>query len=436
MREKRIVLAEYFTTDDVTLLFGVRADWDEPEVVEIKRPLPNIRAYVTKHFGPEASGDLPIRHLDLDEWQEEFGEFIAPIKDWADPGDYLYLVPHDALHYLPLHTLKLEGQYLIERNPVLYTPSASVLKYCQAKRKGRRDRALVLGDSAGDLVHARAMALAVANQFNTQAYLGNAAQKSLVQSKLRTEKEAIDILHLACHGYFHETQPLKSGILMAEEENEAEVSAYEPQLHELPVSRFLTAEDFFGMEMQADLVTLSACESGVSDIRPGDELFGLMRALIYAGTPSVVMSLWKVEEISTSILMQVFYEKLREGTTKVVALQSAQLAVKEITAQEALEYCEQTNSLLDQAGETEARRAIRKDIANLHFKARNYDSAGKIYQELQAELQAGEGEYLELAAALTRCNRLALRNFELDYKKQVYDHPFYWAPFILVGDWQ
>ena len=73
-------------------------------------------------------------------------------KDWSEsPGDYLYLVPHDALHYLPWHALKLEDQYLIERNPVIYTPSASVLKYCQAKRKGRRDRALVFGDLHGDL---------------------------------------------------------------------------------------------------------------------------------------------------------------------------------------------------------------------------------------------------------------------------------------------
>ena len=49
----RIVLAEYFTTDDVTLLFGVRADWDEPEVIEINQPLSEIRKYVTENFGAE-----------------------------------------------------------------------------------------------------------------------------------------------------------------------------------------------------------------------------------------------------------------------------------------------------------------------------------------------------------------------------------------------
>lgn len=437
MSANRIVLAEYFTTDDVTLLFGVRADWDEPAVVEIQRPLADIRAYVTQHFGPKTDGNHPVHRLDLEQWQQEFGEFIAPIKEWADPGDYLYLVPHDTLHYLPLHTLKLEGRFLIERNPVLYTPSASVLKYCQAKRKGRRTQALVLGDSNNDLVHARAEALAVAQAFATQAYLGRAAQKSLVLKQLQENKGAIDILHFACHGRFHHAQPLKSGILMAPEENGEEPSAYESQLGDLPVSRYLTAEDFFGMEMKADLVTLSACESGVSDIRPGDELFGLMRALIYAGTPSVVMSLWSVDQISSGILMQKFYESLPH-MTKVEALQSAQLGLKVMTAQDALTYCRHAVALLETANEAEAIHVLTEDMADLHFQAGNYVEAGRLYQELLGVLDADEQATLfqRVDAALTRCEMLAKRPQNPNYEKQVYSHPYHWAPFILVGDWQ
>ena len=447
MSPDRIVLAEYFTTDDVTLLFGVRADWDEPEVVEIERPLSDIRKYVNENFGPESSETdetlsttrSKVRDLDVNEWQENFAEFVEPIKAWAEPGDYLYLVPHDALHYLPLHTLKIEGQSLIERHPILYTPSASVLKYCQAKRKGRRDRALVLGDSNGDLVHARAEALAVAQVFGTQAYLGQAAQRSLVQNRLQEDKEGIDVLHFACHGRFHHTQPLKSGILMAPEENGEESSEYEPKLGDLPVSRYLTAEDFFGMEMQADLVTLSACESGVSDIRPGDELFGLMRALIYAGTPSVVMTLWKVDEISSGIFMQTFYQALKQPeTTKVEALQTAQLTLKEMTAREAIDYCRSTIDLLQNAGEDAAIHVLVKDMADLHFQAGNYTEAIKIYESLLGEFdpEADAGKYRTLDVALTRCGMLAGQSAKPDYGKQIYSHPFHWAPFILVGDWQ
>lgn len=447
MNAKRIVLAEYFTTGDVTLLFGVRADWDEPKVVEIKRPLADIRKYANESFGPknveteEASSTAKSRARDLDvnDWQENFAEFVAPIKSWAEPGDYLYLVPHDALHYMPLHTLKIEGQSLIERHPVLYTPSASVLKYCQAKRKGRRNRALVLGDSAGDLVHARAEALAVAQTFGTQAYLGQAAQKSLVQKQLQANKEAIDVLHFACHGRFHHTQPLKSGILMAPEKNGEEPSEYEPQLGGLPVSRYLTAEDFFGLEMQADLVTLSACESGVSEIRPGDELFGLMRSLIYAGTPSVVMSLWPVDQISSGIFMQTFYQALKQpDTTKVEALQAAQLALKKMTAQEALDYCQDTINLLQNAGEDAAIHALMEDTADLHYQAGNYTEAANIYASLldQIDPEADADRFWTLDVALTRSEMLTDPPQKPDYARQIYDHPFHWAPFILVGDWQ
>ena len=298
MATNRIVLAEYFTTDDVTLLFGVRTDWDEPQVVEIKRPLSEIRKYVKANFGVEEAKEEgqvkqadsleKMQKLDLDEWQSQFAPFVEPILKWAEPGDYVYLVPHDVLHYLPLHTLKVEGSYLIERNPILYTPSASVLKYCQAKRTGRRRNILVLGDSAVDrpLPNARSEALEVARIFGAQPYLGHDARKSLVKEKLEKERDQIDILHFACHGKFHRFQALKSGILMASEpDKEEKTTEFEVELDGLPIKRYLTAEEFFGMEMHADLVTLSSCESGVNDIRPGDELFGFMRGSDIRGYP-------------------------------------------------------------------------------------------------------------------------------------------------------
>jgi CHAT domain-containing protein len=443
---RRIVLAEYFTTDDVTLLFGVRADWDEPEVVEIKQPLPEIRKYVAENFSLDEAKEgetrpttvSKVRQLDLDEWQERFAPFVEPILKWAEPGDYLYLVPHDVLHYLPLHTLKVEGGDLIERNPVLYTPSASVLKYCQAKRKGQRKTALVLGDSDPEnpLPYAYVEALKVAETFGTKPYLGQAAQRSLVKEKLEKEREAIDILHFACHGYFHPFQALKSGILMAPESDQQEPTEFETTLHGLSVNRFLTAEEFFGIEMRADLVTLSACESGVNQVRPGDELFGLMRALIYAGTPSVVMSLWSVDEISSSILMQSFYEALKNGKTKVEALQIAQLAVKNMTAPEAISYCEEVATRLQQVGQHQYRRQVLRDVADLRFQAKDYTAAKIAYENLLVNAEPNSKEYQSLDAAITRCNRMKRKGDDPDYTTRVFDHLFRWAPFVLVGDWK
>jgi CHAT domain-containing protein len=446
MPTQRIVLAEYFTTEDVTLLFGVRADWEEPEVVEIKQPLAEIRKYVSENFSLEELKEgekrqatiSKVRSLDENEWQTHFAPFIEPILKWAEPGDYLYLVPHDVLHYLPLHALKVDGMYLIERNPVLYTPSASVLKYCQAKRKGRRETALVLGDSDTErpLPYAYVEALKVAETFGTQAYLGQDAQRSLVKEKLEKDRDVIDILHFACHGYFHPVQALKSGILMAPASDPEEKREFETTLHDLPLDRYLTAEEFFGMEMRADLVTLSACESGVNQLRPGDELFGLMRALIYAGTPSVVMSLWAVDEISSSILMDKFYEALKNGKTKVEALQSAQLDVKNMSASEAISYCEDAAARLEQAGKHQYRRQVLRDIADLRFQAKDYMAAKTGYEALIAGPEVEEKEYQSLAAAVTRCNRVLRNGNNPDYATRVFDKLFRWAPFVLIGDWK
>ncbi len=395
MSSQRIVLAEYFCTDDVTLVFGVRADWDEPKVVEIATPLKEIRAFVIEHFGVQTTRERAtapsvyekVQSLDLATWQEFFAPFIAPIREWADEGDILWLVPHDVLHYLPLHALQLDGKYLIERHPILYTPSASVMKYCQAKRTNRpRQNALVLGDSENNLPFAREEALAVAQGFDTQAILGEQATKTLLKEKLEKEKETLDILHFACHGYFDPYQPLKSGIILAKNGNG---------------DTKLTTEEIFGLEMHADLVVLSACESGVNERKPGDELIGLTRALIYAGTPSVLVSLWQVNDLSTLILMENFYRELGNGLNKAQALQQAQLALMNMTASKVRGYI---SARLD------------------HLNATGQDHRARLFGELT---------YPSLLAA-ERYNPHRAEAKEW----RPFSHLAAWAPFILVGDWK
>jgi CHAT domain-containing protein len=438
-RSERMVLAQYFTTADVTYVFVVRADWEAPKVTEIRRPLNDMRQYVAAHFSLEDSsgnaGHSSVRTLDADEAQREFGPLIAPLLEWTREHDYIYLVPHDVLHYVPLHALRsTDGQPLMMRNPVLYAPSASVLRYCRSRRRAHRGQALILGDSdaAWPLPHARAEALQVADLFGISPYLGEQATKSLLMAKLNQQHEEIGILHFACHGTFHPQQALKSGILMAPEPDQA-VASKSASLKGLPADRFLTAEEFFRMELAVDLVTLSACESGINELRPGDELFGLMRALIYAGTPSVLMSLWAVEEISTDVLMTKFYEALTGGQNKAKALQTAQLAVRKMTASEAIEFCEQTLRRLQQAGEIQTLPTIRREIGDLWYRARDYARARTVFEDLMAGTE-NEQDLASLDAAIARCSRLERKAGQPDPSLPVFDHPFYWAPFVLAGD--
>jgi CHAT domain-containing protein len=387
MSDRRVVLAEYFATDDATLLFVVRADFEEPEVVEIPMSLDDIRAFVTAHFGQDAT---TVRALDLDSWQATFGRFVEPIARWAEPEDVVWFVPHDALHRLPLHALRIDGAYLIERNPVCYSPSASVMKYCQARRRPRSNaglrstRGLVLGDSRGNLPYARIEAVAVADLLDTAAHLGHEATKALVTSVIEERRDEVDILHLACHGRFDAVQALRSRIELAPNGDGG------PDL---------TAEEIFGLTMSADLVTLSACESGVNERRPGDELIGLTRALLYAGTPSVLVSLWQVSDLSTTLCMERFYRHFKQGGSKVDALREAQRELMRMTYAEA-------------RGEIEARRHL--------FEALPAAEAARAKRHLGVALLGLESGK---PAGVDRATW------------QPFQHPYHWAPFVLVGDW-
>ena len=91
----------------------------------------------------------------------------------------------------------------------------------------------------------------------------------------------------------------------------------------------MSAREIFNITLNTELVTLSACQTGLNKRSPGDELVGLTRAFLYAGTPSVVVSLWEVEANSTRELMLEFYRNLKSGKDKATALQQAQIKIME-----------------------------------------------------------------------------------------------------------
>ena len=423
----RTLLAEYFMSGDLTLLFLVRADYKQPVIEAIDLSAEAALQFATESFG----GGRSARSVDLDAWQERFGPLVAPVANHCDEGDIVWLVPHGPLHYLPLHALTVDGRYLIERNPVCYAPSASVMKYCKAKRTGRRERALVVGDSRGDLAHAREEALTVAGFFGARPYLREEATKATIRDLLVREGETLDVLHLACHGRFDAEDALRSGILLAPGPNDAE-----------DLDATLTAEELLTYRMRADLVTLSACDSGVNEQRPGDELIGLTRALIYAGTPSVIVSLWHVDDLSASLLMRGFYRHLLQppGTasaSKAHALQAAQLEVMRYSARQVIADCTER---LAAAGDPELRMMIELELVSA------YAAAGDLDQAIEA---------CDAAARLPVTSQLAARAARMasvlrfkqaararqgapsavDYDVRLFQHPAHWAPFILVGDW-
>ena len=115
-------------------------------------------------------------------------------------------------------------------------------------------------------------------------------------------------LHIAAHGVFRADNPMFSALKLGDS--------------------WLNLVDIFNLKLGGELTTLSACETGMSAVYEGDELLGLTRGFLYAGTPSLVVSLWRVNDRSTTLLMKRFYEGLLEGQSKPAALRQAGIDIK------------------------------------------------------------------------------------------------------------
>jgi CHAT domain-containing protein len=150
----------------------------------------------------------------------------------------------------------------------------------------------------------------ISNLFNSkEVFLENNA----TENKVKAECSRFDIIHFACHGHFDLDNPTHSALFLAKDATD---------------DGQLFVDEIFGLKLsQTQLVVLSACETGLSKIVQGDELIGLTRAFIYAGTPALVASLWSVNDQSTGILIKNFYSHFK-ADNKSGSLREAQLFLK------------------------------------------------------------------------------------------------------------
>ncbi|HXF66383.1 MAG TPA: CHAT domain-containing protein [Burkholderiales bacterium] len=239
---------------------------------------------------------------------------IRPIEPFIG-GRKLLVVAHGALHYLPFAALHDGTSFLIERYSLRFLPSASVLRFLRPAARAGRAGVLALGnpdlgDPKLDLHHAQEEALAIAQKMpQSRALLRREASETAV----RQYAAGFSYLHFATHGEFNAESPLASALLLARDERS---------------DGLLTVAKLYSMRLDADLVTLSACETALGRIASGDDVVGLTRGFLYAGAATVVASLWKVEDRATAALMTRFYEELAAGD-KREALRAAQLATRE-----------------------------------------------------------------------------------------------------------
>jgi CHAT domain-containing protein len=140
-------------------------------------------------------------------------------------------------------------------------------------------------------------------------YLEADANEAFVKQKII---EGYRFLHFATHGFVNEANPAFSGIFLSQQEDEQE-------------DCILFASEIYGLELNTDLVTLSACETGLGRYAQGEGIVGLTRAFLYAGADNLLVSQWQVDDRSTSKLMIDFYQEMFDGATKTHALRKAKL---------------------------------------------------------------------------------------------------------------
>lgn len=184
----------------------------------------------------------------------------------------------------------------------------------------RGERALLLRDgrAPAPLPATRVEATQIARLYGGQPLLGEAATEAAVRQRI----ERADVVHLATHGYLHPLRAMSSGLLLS-------VPEREPEAGQTGNDGVLQAWEIYSqLKLQAELVVLSACETGHGEPVAGEGIVGLTRALQYAGARSILASRWKVADGSTAALMVGFHRGLRAGRAKDEALQAAMAAVQ------------------------------------------------------------------------------------------------------------
>jgi CHAT domain-containing protein len=305
-------LVEYFSLDGELLAFVVTN-----ERVEVVRQLGSEAeaeaALHQLHFQMEALRYGPGRvsqHLDqlAARARRHLNALYAMLLEPLEPRlgtRRLVVVPHRSLHYVPFHALHDGRRYVIERREVSYAPSAGVLRYCFARPAHPWHRAVLLGLPDTYTPRVREELATLTPLFSQAVTL---LDEDATLAALQAHAPTADVIHLACHGHFRPDNPLFSALRLSD--------------------GWLTVREAYGLDLrQCGLVVLSACETGVSALAPGDDLIGLARGFFSAGAASLVVSLWTVDDEVTAQLMAQFYARLRAGDAPAAALRFAQCRV-------------------------------------------------------------------------------------------------------------
>ncbi|MCA2624381.1 MAG: tetratricopeptide repeat protein [Microcystis sp. M20BS1] len=394
-------LLQWYITGEKIIAFVVSADgeikvWQSSED-DVKQLFDTINNYLQLYYSDNRK----------QEWRNKLSNLLQTFADILHINDILALIPDTCqrliiipyvyLHILPLHALPVDppqlslksgesatgGSDLQDLFPkgVQYAPSCQILqKITQTFHHSDFNKLFAIQNPTKDLFYTD-LEVNILSTFFTepQVIAQDNATKNAVLPHLKSSDN--HCYHFSCHGSFNPDNPLESALLLANKES-------------------LTLGEIFELRLnKCRLVTISACETGLIDLNSiSDEYIGLPSGFLFAGSPSVVSSLWTVNDLSTSFLMIKLYEILFDENQQVsvpVALKTAQNWLQNLTVQE---YLNQLDSCL------------------------------KIVKSMQQKLTSKEFNRL---MDMIEDEQIRIKGFELNYK--LFNNPFYWAAFTASG---
>ncbi len=319
-------LLSLFTTGGETLLFILRAGEEAPAVVEVPLGADELRYVYWANYRDEIlnrrrhrAAGRPLTHR----WRRLGERLLAPALSHLEGASRLVIAPEGLFHLLPLHALDLDGKgmTLLDRFAVSYIPALGLLTRLRRRPPVTSGAALVVGYTPADPSTEKGRverdlflgeARAVADLAGVRPLLDGEAKGDGLRQRLTGQ--TFRLIHLSCHGGFDPNDPLRSGVLLAD--------------------GLFTAREWMEVRFRADLVTLSACQTGLVGRMGGDELAGLSQALLYAGASSLLLGLWSVNAATTAALMVDLYRRLwdargRKRTDEATALREAALALRD-----------------------------------------------------------------------------------------------------------
>ena len=269
---------------------------------------------------------------------------LLPLKKYLTGFETLCIIPHGVLHYLPFQALLADENnqtYLIDKYKIFYAPSLTILNSLHKLNSNKKTRLLAVAnsqeidikdmnvgkDKLGSLTHVKEEVQEVGSLFNDQDKTVIVDDKA-TQSYVKDNAHGYDVVMFSTHGLLVRKEPLKSCIFLSRDSGN---------------NGRLTVADIEGMELNASLVILSACETGLlanykgngGDDNPynsafslGDDLAGLQRAFMRAGSASILSTLWSVNDAATKSFIVDFVRHYKSGNDKLSALQTAAIDIK------------------------------------------------------------------------------------------------------------